>query len=49
MENQQVEVVNEISCLGVTLESSGGWNKYKASRRIEGNPSFVAVDRCLTV
>jgi hypothetical protein len=48
MENQQIEVVKEIDCLGVTLESSGGWGKQKVKQKVRGIQSLVAIDKCLT-
>jgi hypothetical protein len=29
MDDQLIDVVNEISYLGITLESTGGWNRHK--------------------
>jgi hypothetical protein len=48
MYDQLIEVVNELSCLKVTLESTGGWNEQKTKQMIKGNQSLVAVDKCLT-
>jgi hypothetical protein len=48
MYDQLIEVVNEISYLGITLESTGGWNRHKMKRMVKGNQSLVAIDKCLT-
>jgi hypothetical protein len=40
-------VVDEINYLGVTFESSGGWNKQKLKVRAKGNQTLVAIDKCL--
>jgi hypothetical protein len=46
--DQLIDVVNEISYLGVTLESTGGWNRHKMKQMAKGNQSLVAIDKCLT-
>jgi hypothetical protein len=43
-----IDVVNEISYLGVTLESTGGCNKHKMKQMVKGNQSLVAINKCLT-
>jgi hypothetical protein len=47
MYDQLVEIVNEISCLGITLESTGGWNRNGMKEIVKGNQSLVAIDKCL--
>jgi hypothetical protein len=47
MGDSATEVVNEMSYLGVTLKSSGGWSLLKAKQRIKGNQSVIAIDKCL--
>jgi hypothetical protein len=46
--DQTVDVVDEISHLGVTLESTGGWNKHKTKLMVKGNQTLLATDKCLT-
>jgi hypothetical protein len=48
MENQQTEVVKETDYLGVTLESSGGLSKQKATQKVKGIQALVVSDKCLT-
>lgn len=48
MENQQIEIVNEISYLGVATGSSKRLSKNKAKQRIKENQYLVAVGKCLT-
>jgi hypothetical protein len=45
--DHRIEVVDEINYLGVTFESSGGWNKQKLKVRAKGNQNLVATDKCL--
>jgi hypothetical protein len=45
--DHRTEVVDEINYLGVTFESSGGWNKQKLKARAKGNQTLVAIDKCL--
>jgi hypothetical protein len=46
--DQLIDVVNEISYLGVILESTGGSNRHKMKQMAKGNKSLVATDKCLT-
>jgi hypothetical protein len=51
MYNQLIEVVNELSYLGITLESTGGWNKHRKKQIVKGNQSLLAIlaiDKCLS-
>jgi hypothetical protein len=48
MYDQLTDVVNEISYLGVTLESTGGWNRHKMKQMVKGDQSLVVTDKCLT-
>jgi hypothetical protein len=48
MNDQLIKVVNEISYLRVTLESTEGWNKDKMKQMVKGNQSLVATDKCLS-
>jgi hypothetical protein len=43
-----LEVGDEKKYLGVTLESTGGWNKYKTKQTLKGNETLVATEKCLT-
>jgi hypothetical protein len=48
MYDQLIDVVNEISYLGVALESTGGWNRHKMKQMVKGNQSLVAICKCFT-
>jgi hypothetical protein len=48
MYDQLIETVNEISYLGITRESTGGWNRHRMKQMVKGNQSLVAIDKCLT-
>jgi hypothetical protein len=48
MYDQLIDVVNEISYLGKTLESARGWNRHKMKQMVKGNQSLVATDKHLT-
>jgi hypothetical protein len=48
MYDKLIDVVNEISYLGVTLESTGEWNRHKMKQMVKGNQSLVAIDKFLT-
>jgi hypothetical protein len=37
-----------MSYLGVTLESTGGWNIHEMKQMVKGNQTLVAIDKCLT-
>jgi hypothetical protein len=45
--DHKIEVADEINYLGVTLESSGGWNRLKLKVMAKGNQTLVAIDKCL--
>jgi hypothetical protein len=47
MYDQLIDAVNEISFLGVTLESTGEWNRHKMKQMVKGNKFLVATDKCL--
>jgi hypothetical protein len=46
MYDQLIDVVNEISHLGVTLESTRGSNRHKMKQMVKGNQSLEAADKC---
>jgi hypothetical protein len=48
MYDQLIDIVNERSYLGITLESTGGWNRHKMKQMVKGNQSLVAIDKRLT-
>jgi len=48
MEGRKLEIVSEITCLGVKLESTRGWRRQKVIITRIGNHSQVAIDKCLT-
>jgi hypothetical protein len=48
MYDQLIDVVSEISYLGITLESTGGWNRHRKKQMVKGNQFLLAVDKCLT-
>jgi hypothetical protein len=48
MHDQLIDVVNDISYLGVTIESTGGWNRHKMKQMAKRNQSLVGTDKCLT-
>jgi hypothetical protein len=41
----RIEVDAEINYLGVTFESSGGWNKQELKVRAKGNQTLAAIYR----
>jgi hypothetical protein len=45
--DHEIEVADEINYLGVTFESSGGWNRQKLKVMAKGNQTLVAIDNCL--
>jgi hypothetical protein len=45
--DRKIEMADEINYLGVTFESSGGWNKQKPKIMAKGNQTLVATDKCL--
>jgi hypothetical protein len=47
--DQTTEVVDGISCLGVTLESTEGWTKHKTKLMARGKQTLLTIDKCLTV
>jgi hypothetical protein len=48
MYDQLTKVVNEVSYLGIILESTGGWNRHRMKQMVKGKQSLVAIDKCLT-
>jgi hypothetical protein len=48
MYDQLIEVVNELNCLGITLESTGGWNRHRKKQIVKGDQSLLAIDKCLS-
>jgi hypothetical protein len=48
MYDQLIEVVNELSYLGITLESTGGWNRRRMKQMVKGNQCLLAIDKCLS-
>jgi hypothetical protein len=47
MGGQNIEIVNKIKCLGITLENTGEWRNQKASIKAKGNNALTATDKCL--
>jgi hypothetical protein len=45
--NRQIEVEDEVNSLGVTFQSSGGWNRQKLKKVAGGNQTLVAMHKCL--
>jgi hypothetical protein len=46
---QNIEVVDKCTYLGVTLESTGSWNKQKTLARDKGYRALVAINKCISV
>jgi hypothetical protein len=46
---QNIEVVDEFNYLGVTLDSTGSWNKQKTLAKIKGYQALRAIDKCIAV
>jgi hypothetical protein len=46
---QNTEVVDKFNFLGVTLESTGGWNKEKTLAKTEGYRAVIPTDKCISV
>jgi hypothetical protein len=46
---QNIEVVDEFNYLGVTLDSTGSWNKQKTSAEMKGYQVLRAIDKCIAV
>jgi hypothetical protein len=46
MYDQIAEVIDKISYLRVTTESTGGWNKHKTNQTVKGNQTLAAIDKC---
>jgi hypothetical protein len=42
-----IEVVGEITYLGITLENTGSWEKHKKKITGRGNKTLIAIDRSL--
>jgi len=49
MNGQKIEVVDEFSYLGVTLESTGWLNKQKMLDKTKGYHGLIAIDKCISV
>jgi hypothetical protein len=45
--NQKTDVADEINYLGVTFESSGGWNRQNFKATAKANQTLAAIDKCL--
>jgi hypothetical protein len=45
--DHKIEVADEINYVGVTFESSAGWNRQKLKVMAKGNQALVAIDKCL--
>jgi len=39
---------DSFDCLGVTTESTGGWNKLKTLTKTEGYQALTAVNKCFS-
>lgn len=48
MNDKQIEMVDEINYVGVTLENAGGWNKQRATLRAKGSQAVAAVGKYLS-
>jgi len=49
MNGQYSEEVNNFNCLGVTMESTGGWNKLKTWNKTKQYQALTAIDKCTSV
>jgi hypothetical protein len=47
MHGNNIEVVDEITYLGITLENTGCWEKHKKKITARSNQTLIAIDRCL--
>jgi hypothetical protein len=47
MHGNNIEVVDEITYLRITLENTGSWEKHKKKITSRGNQTLIAIDRCL--
>jgi hypothetical protein len=43
--DHNIEVADEINYLGLTFESSGGWNRQKLKVTAKGNQTLVAINK----
>jgi hypothetical protein len=48
MQGHKLEIVSEVTYVGIKLESKGGWRRQKSRITTIGNQSLLAIDRCLT-
>jgi hypothetical protein len=46
MHGNNIEVVDEITYLGITLENTGSWEKLKKKITARRNQTLIAIDRC---
>jgi hypothetical protein len=46
---QNIEVAGKFNYLGVTLDSTGRWNKQKILAKMKGYQAFTAIDKCIAV
>jgi hypothetical protein len=46
MHDQLIEVVNELSYLGITLESTGGWNRHRKKQMVKGKDPIHILLKC---
>jgi hypothetical protein len=46
---QNTEVVHKFSYLGVTLYSTGSWNKKETLVKMKGDQALRAIDKCISV
>jgi hypothetical protein len=46
---QNIEVVDKFNYLGVTLDSTGSWNKQKTLAKMKGHQALRATDKCTAV
>jgi len=49
MNGQNSEEVDNFNCLGVTMESTQGWNKLKTQTETKGYQTITAIDKCVLV
>jgi hypothetical protein len=46
---QNIEVVDKFNYLGVTLDSTGSWNKQKTLAKMKGYQALKATDKSIAV
>jgi hypothetical protein len=47
--DKNIEVVDKFNYLGVTLDSTGSWNKQKTLAKMKGYQALRATDKCIVV